>query len=74
MLVTVTDGNKLTCDAMCKGFTQKFHGEEYKADMIVVALGSCENDFGCPMAYNTGTNFVGFEKIRMEFKYKTAIE
>lgn len=46
MLVTVADGNKLTSDAVCKGFTWRLHGEEYKADMIVVALGSCEMILG----------------------------
>ena len=44
--VLVADGNKLACDAMCRGFTWNLHGEEYKVDMVVVPLGSREMILG----------------------------
>lgn len=69
MLVTVVDGNKLTSDAVCKGFTWRLHGEEYKADMIVVALASCEMILGVQWLTTLGPILWDFEKLRMEFKY-----
>jgi len=69
MLVTVADGNKITCDVVCKGFTWRLHGEEYMADMIVVALGSCEMILGVQWLATLGPILWDFEKLRMEFKY-----
>jgi len=67
--VIVANGDKLACDVMCKGFTWNLHKEEYKANIVVVPLGSCEMILGVQWLITLGTILWDFEKLMMEFTY-----
>jgi len=54
---------------MCKGSVWNLHGEVYKADMIVVPLGSCEMILGVQWLTILGPILWDFEKLIMEFTF-----
>lgn len=44
--VTVTDGNHLACQFVCKSFKCKLHNCEFQSDMLLIPLGSCDMVLG----------------------------
>lgn len=65
--VVVADGNKLQCDKMCVGLSQKMHEHEFKGGFLVLPLKGCQMVleiqwlvFLCPIIWD-------FKQLRMEF-------
>ena len=73
MQVAVADGSQLLCNAMCKGFSWRLHGEVYKTNVVIVPLGSCEMILGVQWLTTLGPILWDFEQLRMEFQYNGKI-
>lgn len=41
-MITIANGEKLVCDAVCKKFSYKVQGQEFTTDLSVLTLGGCE--------------------------------
>lgn len=44
--VTVADGNKISCQYMCKNFTWTMHGRLFMNDVLLIQIGSCDMVLG----------------------------
>lgn len=67
LVVEVADGNKLTTQDLCPGFTWKMQGQEFKAVLLVLPIGGCELVLGMQWLTTIGDVKWNFEELRMEF-------
>ncbi|XP_071905722.1 uncharacterized protein [Coffea arabica] len=67
LVVEVADGNKLTTQDLCPGFTWKMQGQEFKADLLVLPVGGCELVLGMQWLTTLGDVKWNFQELRMEF-------
>ncbi|GKD44271.1 retrotransposable element Tf2, partial [Tanacetum coccineum] len=44
--ISVADGNKLTSESVCKGFSWLLHGERFTTDVMLLPLGGCDMVLG----------------------------
>lgn len=71
--VIVADGNHITCKHIVKGFKWKFDGHEFKADVMLIALGSCDMVLGVQWLSTLGTVKWDFKELIMEFMVKDQV-
>ncbi|XP_071901048.1 uncharacterized protein [Coffea arabica] len=67
LVIEVADGNKLTTQDLCKDFTWKMHGQEFKADLLMLPVGGCELVLGIQWLTTLGDVKWNFGELRMEF-------
>uniref|UniRef100_A0A803LN84 Retrotransposon gag domain-containing protein n=1 Tax=Chenopodium quinoa TaxID=63459 RepID=A0A803LN84_CHEQI len=65
--VTVADGNHLICDSVCKNFSWTLGGHTFTADVILIALGSCEMVLGVLWLSTLGSISWNFKQLTMKF-------
>lgn len=65
--VTVADGNHLPCQFVCKDFIWKLHYTEFKSDMLLIPLGSCDMVLGVQWLSDLGIVKWDFKRRVMEF-------
>jgi len=70
LMVVVVDGAQLQCQWLCKGFRWVLEDMDYKADVYIVPLGSCDMILGIQWLSTLGSILWNFEKLIMEFSYK----
>ncbi|GJW18472.1 LysM domain-containing GPI-anchored protein 2 [Tanacetum coccineum] len=68
--VFVANGHQMVSEYMCKGFEWTIQGITYKADVMVIPLGSCDMVLGVQLLATLGDILWKFEKLTMEYKYK----
>ncbi|GJW51736.1 retrotransposon-related protein [Tanacetum coccineum] len=68
--VSVANGHQMVSEYMCKGFEWTIQGITYKADVMVIPLGSCDMVLGVQWLATLGDILWNFEKLTMEYKYK----
>jgi len=65
--VTIAGGNKLPCHYVCKGFRWWLHGTEFKSDVYLLPLGSCDLVLGVQWLSTLGIIKWDFKKLKMEY-------
>ncbi|GJY83879.1 retrotransposon-related protein [Tanacetum coccineum] len=68
--VSVADGNKLTSESMCKGFSWLLHGERFTTDVMLLPLGGCDMVLGVQWLATLGDIMWNFTSLRMQFQYE----
>jgi len=66
--VTIAGGNKLQCHYICKDFKWWLHGTEFRSEVYLLPLGSCDLVLGIQWLSTLGTIKWDFKHLKMEFK------
>uniref|UniRef100_A0A803L3P0 Ty3 transposon capsid-like protein domain-containing protein n=1 Tax=Chenopodium quinoa TaxID=63459 RepID=A0A803L3P0_CHEQI len=69
ILVDSGNGNHLACQHVCKDFGWSLQHTEFKSDMLLIPLGSCDMVLGVQWLSTLGTVTKNFKKMIMEFDY-----
>ena len=65
--VTIADGNKLQYHYICKDFRWWLHGTEFKSEVYLLPLGSCDLVLGIQWLSTLGIIKWDFKNLKMEF-------
>ncbi|GKC73880.1 reverse transcriptase [Tanacetum coccineum] len=68
--VSIANGNQMVSEYMCKGFEWTIQGITYKADVMIIPLGSCDMVLEVQWLATIGDILWNFKKPTMEYKYK----
>ena len=65
--VSVADGNHIACQHQCKGFTWSVQDKLFKADVMLIQLGSCDMVLGIQWLRTLGEISWDFQNMIMKF-------
>jgi len=68
--ISFANRNKLISSSMCQDFQWIMNKVEFKTDVMVVPLGSCEMILGVQWLSTLGPILWDFDKLEMRFKYR----
>lgn len=67
--VTVADGNHISCNHVCKNFSWGMDSREFKTEVMLISLGSCDMVLGIQWLSTLGPIYRDFKQLKMEFIY-----
>lgn len=67
--VTVADGNHISCNHVCKNFSWGMDSREFKTEVMLISLGSCDMILGIQWLSTLGPIYRDFKQLKMEFIY-----
>lgn len=67
--VTVADGNHISCNHVCKNFSWGMDTREFKTEVMLISLGSCDMVLGIQWLSTLGPIYWDFKQLKMEFIY-----
>ncbi|PIN21602.1 hypothetical protein CDL12_05681 [Handroanthus impetiginosus] len=65
--VTIAGGQKLLGNYICKSFSWKLQGIEFKSDIMTIPLSECDLVLGVQWLVTLGDTLFNYEQLRMEF-------
>ncbi|PKI68034.1 hypothetical protein CRG98_011630 [Punica granatum] len=68
--VSVVNGHELLCDKMCREFQWRMQGQDYRADMFLLALDSYDMVLGVQWLSTLGGIIWNFKELQMKFQVR----
>ncbi|PIN09089.1 hypothetical protein CDL12_18329 [Handroanthus impetiginosus] len=65
--VTIAGGQKIVRNYICKGFSWKLQGIEFKSDIMTIPLIECDLVLGVQWLITLGDTLFNYEQLRIEF-------
>lgn len=66
--VSVANGAMITCESLCKGFTWKLQGHEFKTDVLLLALDNYDMVLGIQWLSTLGDIILNFNSSEVKFQ------
>lgn len=66
----LADGNTMPISGVCKGIEWLLQGSVFRADFLLLYLGTCDVVFGVQWLSDLGDILFNFKKLTMQFEYE----